>query len=449
MNEFNKILRPENSTDIFDIAIIGGGPAGIMAAISAAKINPKSKIAILEKNNDLGRKLLLTGNGRCNFTTSLVFEDLISSFGKKGKFFFEAFMELSNTDLIDFFKSRKIQPAHEEENKVFPEGGNSHTILNCLKDELAKANIKIYYNFAIIQLIKPDAQNILPDENKIILPGATDFFILSSKLNKRVFSKKVILATGGLSYPQTGSTGDGYKIAESFGHSILRLSPSLIPLVSSYLSSLELEGISLKNIVISAASDNKIVKSSKGDLIFTHFGLSGPAAISLGNTVYNLINAKKKVFGFLDLCPDINIEDLLKNYEKIRSLYTKKEILTTIKILLPFVPNDLTIKLFEILKIDQHQKTGNINKTLIANLLNTFKKFTFVIDGTLSFNEAIVTEGGIPIKEINPRTMESKVVKNLYFAGEIIEIQGPEGGFNLQKAFSTGWFAGRSAALSL
>jgi predicted Rossmann fold flavoprotein len=450
MGNINNILHPPSFNNNYDIAIIGGGPGGIMAAISARHANPKSRICILEKNNNLGRKLLLTGNGRCNFTTSLDLNELINSFGKRGRFFFEAFNSFSNKDLIEFFKVRGLLPLFENDYKVFPKNGNSLTVLNCLKDELSKANVDIHYNFEVSGISKILTSNVLNDcdysERK---SSGIEHFRIDSNLKSAIFSKKIIVSTGGLSYPQTGSRGDGYKIAQTFGHSILDLSPSLVAIMSDYLSSLKLKGISIKNAALSVMTDGRIEDRKTGDLIFTHFGISGPSPLSLGNIVYKLLKNRKEVIGNIDFSPDISIENILKKYEEMRNINSKKEIISIMKVILHYIPGELILKLFEISVINPHQKTGNIKNTEIMQFLNITKNFTFKIDGALSINEAIVTEGGIPVKEINPKSMESRLIKNLYFAGEIIEMQGPEGGFNLQKAFSTGWLAGKSAALNL
>ena len=446
MGNINRILKPSSFANSYNIAVIGGGPGGIMAAISARNANPKSRICILEKSNSLGRKLLLTGNGRCNYTTSLDLNELINSFGKQGRFFFEAFNSFSNKDLIEFFKLRGILPEYENDYKVFPKDGNSITILNCLKNELLENKIDIIYDFEVQSIVKylddNDSRNYKKD-----IPN--EVFKITSSINKNIFSKKVILATGGLSYPQTGSSGDGYEFARSFGHNIIQFSPSIIPILSKYVFSLNLQGVSLKKISIAVVSDKKIIKKETGDLIFTHFGISGPAAQNLGNIIFKEVNEGRNVYCSIDLCPDITLEGFLKKYKDLRALNSKKEINTIIKIIFADTPNELLLKIFSILKIDMHQKTGNIEKKDILKIINFSKNFIFKTEGTLPIREATVTEGGVSIKEIEPKTMESRIVKNLYFAGEIIEMQGPEGGFNLQKAFSTGWLAGKAAALDI
>ena len=447
MGNINSIPNSSYFTNIYDLAVIGGGPGGMMAAISARYANPKSRICILEKNNGLGKKLLLTGNGRCNYTTSLGLNELVNSFGKRGRFFFEAFNLFSNKDLIEFFKLRGVLPLYQNDFKVFPKEGNSHTILNCLKDELIKANIDIQYNFEVNGISKFSPVNTFNDSNKIERRGTENkYFRIDLNLDNNAFSKKIIISTGGLSYPQTGSSGDGYKFAQTLGHSILEPSPSLVAIVSDYLSSLNLKGISLKNAGLSITTEGKVEDKNNGALIFTHFGISGPNPLSLGNTVGRLKKRGEEVVGIIDFSPDISIENILNQYEEIRNSNSKKEIISIMKIILYYIPGELVLKLFEISGVNPHMKTGNAKNAQILQFLHNIKKFTFKIDGILPVSEAIVTEGGIPVKEINPRTMESRIIKNVYFAGEVIEMQGPEGGFNLQKAFSTGWLAGKAAA---
>jgi len=446
MDNFKNILESSLKDGIYDIAIIGGGPAGIMAAISAKRYNKNANVVILEKNNKLGKKLLLTGNGRCNFTTGVDQEELINSFGKNGIFFFEAFNAFSNKDLIEFFKTRGILPQYEHDNKVFPKDGNSFTILNCLKKELIDNNINIIYNFIVQSIDRhPDTKD--GNTNKKEIPK--EIFTIISAANKHIHSKKVIIATGGLSYPQTGSSGDGYELARSLGHNIVQLSPFLIPITSRYLSSLVLQGISLKNIGLSVISDKKTIKKVTGDIIFTHFGISGPAANSIGNIIFCELKKGRDLYCLIDMCPELTIESFIKKYEQLRIVNPKKEISTIIKIILKNIPNDIISKIFDILKIDIHLKIGNANKIILLKIINFSKNFIFRTEGTLPISEAIMTEGGIPIREIYSKTMESKVVKNLYYAGEIIELQGLEGGFNLQKAFSTGWLAGKMAAFDI
>lgn len=446
MDNFKNILESSLDGNTYNIAVIGGGPAGIMAAISAKEHKKNAKVVIIEKNKNLGKKLLLTGNGRCNFTTSLDLKELINSFGKRGRFFFEAFNSFSNKDLIEFFKSRGVLPGYENDYKVFPRDGNSLTILNCLKKELLKINIDVVYDFEVRCISK---YPIMEDCKTCKKEIPKEIFKIISSINTHIFSKKVILATGGLSYPQTGSSGDGYELARSFGHNIIQFSPSIIPIISRYLSSLGLQGITLKKIDLSVISDGKTVKKETGDLIFTHFGISGPAANNLGNIIFGELNKGRDLSCLIDLCPELTVEDFIKKYEELRAVSSKKEINTIIKMILKNIPNELLLKIFNILKIDMHQKTGNAAKKDILRIINFSKNFIFKTEGTLPIREAIVTEGGVPVKEINPKTMESRIAENLYFAGEVIEIQGPEGGFNLQKAFSTGWLAGKTAALDI
>jgi predicted Rossmann fold flavoprotein len=449
----------------YDIAIIGAGPAGIMAAISAACAGSAGNISIclLERNESAAKKLLLTGNGRCNYTANIDSNGMVAAFGKKGRFFSEAFNEFSNRDLIAFFRAEGIEPEYEksDENealiKVFPKNKNASSVRQCLIEKLQENSIQVFYGFR--------AEKVLKVKNPEETEENYHFEIQPlSGCEFSLFARKVILATGGRTYPQTGSTGDGYKIAKNLGHSINELSPYLVPVFSKDRDISSLAGISVKEAGLKIFAGGKVISKNTGSILFTHRGLSGPCALSIGHEVYKLLNNKYKkelmrehnpdlnqdfIRISLDLAPDLSFEDFKKEIFTIYRSNPKKELLTILNMILKNIPERLLDLILTRCKIMKNLKIGNLLKVELAGIYNTIKNLEFKIDNVLHFDEAIVTEGGIPVKEINPRDVQSVLAKGLYFAGEIIELAGPEGGFNLQKAFSTGWLAGKSAAEAL
>jgi predicted Rossmann fold flavoprotein len=455
----------------YDIAIIGTGPAGIMAAISAASARSSDNISIclLERNESAAKKLLLTGNGRCNYTADVDSNEMLSAFGKKGRFFSEAFNGFSNQDLVDFFRAEGIEPEYEKSGdnkaliKVFPKNKNASSVRQCLIEKLQKNNIDIFYGFR--------TEKVSEIKNFEETGGNYHFEVspYSSCGSFRVFARKVVVATGGRTYPQTGSTGDGYVIAKNLGHSINELSPYLVPVFSKDRDITLLSGISVKEAGLKILAGKKVIAENAGSILFTHRGLSGPCAVGVGHEVYKLLSNKNKSAlaanngmpfdehdpnrdspGIsIDLAPDLSFEDFRKEISRIYNSNPKKELLTILNMILKNVPERLLDLILTRSKIIKNLKIGNLSKVDINVIYNNIKNLEFRIDSALHFDEAIVTEGGIPVKEINPRNLQSLIANGLYFAGEIIELAGPEGGFNLQKAFSTGWLAGKSAAESL
>jgi predicted Rossmann fold flavoprotein len=454
----------------YDIAIIGAGPSGIMAAISAASARSLGKINIclLERNESAAKKLLLTGNGRCNYTADIDSNGLMSAFGKKGRFFSEAFNRFSNRDLIDFFKAEGIESEYEKSSenenliKVFPKNKNASSVRQCLVEKLLKKSINVFYGFRVERVLK--IKN--PEESnkkyafKINACNNCEFGVLA---------KRVVLATGGKTYPKTGSTGDGYEIAKNLGHSISELSPYLMPVFSKDRDIASLSGISVKVAGLKILAGEKVIAKNTGSVLFTHRGLSGPCAAGIGHEVYKLLNNEHKS-GFaehysiplsensprpaflkasIDLAPGLSFDDFRKEISRVYNSNPKKEMLTILNMVFETIPERLLDLILTRCEVIKNLKIGNLLKVEMTRIYNTIKNLEFKIDNKLYFDEAIVTEGGIPVKEINPRDFQSVITNGLYFAGEIIELAGPEGGFNLQKAFSTGWLAGKSAAESL
>lgn len=411
------------------VIIIGGGPAGMLAAISAAK--ESNEIILLEKNNSLGRKLLITGKGRCNITSSIEIDEFIKNIPGNGRFLYSAFQNYTNQDIIDLIESNGIKVKEERGNRIFPVTDKAEDVLNCLIKEMKK-----YKNIEIKTGKK--VETILTENGEV----------LGVKLEsgEKIFGSKIILATGGKSYPVTGSDGDGYKMAKSLGHTIEKIRGSLVPLTGDEKLCQSMQGLSLRNvkITIKDIEKNKKIYDDFGELLFTHFGVSGPTILSssahlLRYKEIDRLFKESKVKLYIDLKPALSNEELdlriRRDFEKIKN----KEFKNSLEKLLP---KKMIPAILDLSGIDINKKVNSITKEERQKLVELLKNFEINIDGFRPVEEAIVTAGGISIKEINPKTMESKLVKGLYFAGEIIDVDAYTGGFNLQIAYSTGYTAG-------
>lgn len=408
----------------FDVAIIGGGPAGMMAAISASA-NNGIRVCLLEKNKSLGKKLLLTGKGRCNITSSKDISEIVEKYGKRGGFYYSALTQFSNRDLINFFNERGVKTVVERGDRVFPQSGKADMVLECLIKELKKGGVVIEYFFEAAKIIK----------NKAI------FEITSSK-NGRFFARNVLICTGGMSYPATGSTGDGYQFAKQFGHTITPLSPALAALIVNSKKIRLLAGLSLKNINLTVLSNKKKVADIFGEMLFTHTGISGPIVLTISKQVYSELAKKNSVEVSLDLKPALDEKKLKRRIQREIEQIGKKEYRT---FLMKLLPKSLISLTMDLTAIDRHKKVGSLTRKEQERLISFLKDFKFKIDQVAPIESAIVTSGGLSITEIESKTMQSKIVPGLFFAGEVIELEGPTGGFNLQEAFSTGWVAGKLA----
>ncbi len=419
--------------------IIGGGPAGMMSAISAAENrSPKDEVIIVEKMNMLGKKLLITGKGRCNITSSLEMEDFIKNTPGNGMFLYSSFQQFTNKDIINFLKKQGLEVKEERGSRIFPITDKSTDVLNCFINRLKELKVKIYLNENVEQIITQKTE----EEQKVI----------GIKTNKRkIEADKVILATGGKSYPLTGSTGDGYKLVEKFGHTITKIKPSLVPL-EIYEKDIckELQGLSLRNIAIKITDleKNKLLYDDFGEMLFTHFGVSGPTILSSSAHLVRYKNIEEKcknkiVELSIDFKPALSEKKLeariLRDFEELKNKQFKNS-------LDKLLPQKLIPVIVEQSGISADKKVNEIIKEERKTLVKILKDFKLKIKGTRTIDEAIVTSGGIKISEIDPKTMESKLVKNLYFAGEIIDVDSYTGGFNLQIAYSTGFVAGKNAS---
>ena len=418
------------------VVIIGGGPAGMMAAITSAKQG--NDVILLEKMKSCGRKLLITGKGRCNITSSLPMDKFIENIPENGKFLYSAFKNFTNQDIITLLKENNVNVKEERGNRIFPLSDRSLDVLQAFENEMKKNKVKIYTETEVKEIKIKD--NVV---NKVI------YLNKRSGIVEEILTEKVILATGGKSYPLTGSTGDGYKIAKKLGHTITKISGSLVPLISKN-EDLQLcqamQGLSLRNISMKIVDEekNKKIYEDFGELLFTHFGVSGPTILSSSAHILRYKNVeellkKGKIKLQIDLKPALNEEKLnlrlLRDFEKFKN----KQIINSLNELLPKKMIEPVIKKA---KIKNEKRINEITKQERENLIRVIKCFEITISGFRPIEEAIITRGGINVKEINPKTMESKLIKGLYFAGEIIDVDAYTGGFNLQIAYSTGYTAG-------
>lgn len=411
------------------VIVIGGGPAGIISAISSARNG--DNVILIEKNNSLGKKLLITGKGRCNITSSIDISDFIKNVPGNGKFLYSAFQNFTNIDIIKLIEENGIKVKEERGNRIFPVTDNAKDVLMCFEKELRKyKNIEIRLNTKVKEIL---------EENKEVMG-----ILLES--GEKLLASKVIIATGGKSYPLTGSTGDGYKMASKLGHTVEKIRGSLVPLTADKILCQSMQGLSLRNVKIQIKDleKNKKIYEDFGEMLFTHFGISGPTILSssahlLRYKEIDRLLKENKIKLIIDLKPALSEEELDKRIRRDFEEFINKEFKNSLEKLLPKKMIESVINLSGINPI---KKVNEITKEERKNLVNLIKNFEVSIDGFRPVEEAIVTAGGISVKEINPKTMESKLVKGLYFAGEVIDVDAYTGGFNLQIAYSTGYTAG-------
>lgn len=413
-----------------NVIVIGGGPAGMMAAITAAEYG--NNVTIIEKNSDFGKKLLITGKGRCNITSSLYMSEFIKNTPGNGQFLYSAFQNYTNTDIIDFLKNQGLEVKEERGNRIFPVTDKSIDVLNCFKSKINELKIKKLFNTRVQKILVQNGE------------------VLGVRTEKEIIqTDKIILATGGKSYPLTGSTGDGYLIAKNIGHKVTEIRPSLVPLVIYEKNECkEMQGLSLRNVGIKIIdeSKNKLIYEDFGEMIFTHFGISGPTILSGSahlvryKEIDNLMK-EQKIKLQIDLKPALTEEQLDERILRDFKEFKNKQFKHALDKLLPQKMIPIVI---EKTKINEEKRVNEITKEERRNLVKVLKKFELTIKDFRPVEEAIITSGGINIKEINPKTMESKLVKGLYFAGEIIDVDSYTGGFNLQIAYSTGYVAGKT-----
>ncbi|KOA20911.1 ferredoxin--NADP reductase [Clostridium homopropionicum DSM 5847] len=400
------------------VIVVGGGPAGMMAAISAAN---KNKVTLIEKNPKLGKKLFITGKGRCNVTNSKDISEFFDNIPVNPTFLYSSLYTFTNENTIDFFNKLGVELKVERGNRVFPKSDKSSDIIKALEKELANKKVEVLLNSNIVELNK--------SENKI------NYLTLEN--GNKIYGDYFIFATGGVSYPQTGSTGDGYRFSKELGHSVVEPKAALVPIEVKEQYIKDLQGLSLVNVELSIKENEKTLYKEFGEMLFTHFGISGPIVLSASRVVNNRKNLK----AVINLKPALTKEELDKRIQKDFIKYSNKDFKNSLNDLLPQKLINTIIKLSN---IDENKKVNSITKEERKALVDLLQNFKLEIKGLRPIAEAIITSGGINTKEIDPSTMKSKIVDNLYFAGELIDVDAYTGGFNIQIALSTGYLAGSS-----
>lgn len=401
------------------IIVIGGGAAGMFAAAIAAEQG--HEVEVFEKNEKLGKKLFITGKGRCNLTNACDMEELFESVCTNAKFLYSAFYGFTNQDTIHFFEEAGLRMKTERGNRVFPLSDHSSDVIGVLERKMRQNGVKIYLNTKVEHLLIQDGQCI----------G------ICLEKEQKVFADRVIVATGGLSYPSTGSTGDGYRFAQSCGHKVTELMPSLVPFNVKESWAKELQGLSLKNISIEIRDGKKKLYDDFGEMMFTHFGVTGPVILSASGRIGKKLRQKELTM-ILDLKPALSEEQLDKRLLREFEEGQKKQFKNILGNLFPAKLIPVMIKLSE---ISPEKRVNEISREERQYFLHKIKHLELTLTGLRDYNEAIITKGGIQVKEINPATMESKLMKNLYFIGEVLDLDAVTGGFNLQIAWSTAYAA--------
>jgi hypothetical protein len=401
------------------VIVIGGGAAGMMAAIAAARNG--AGVVLLEKNEKLGKKLFITGKGRCNFTNAGDSEDLFNSIVTNKKFMYSSLNGFSNYDCMSFFDELGLKFKIERGNRAFPESDHSSDVIGCMQRELKRQNVDVRLNTEVKDIIVEDG-------------SACGVVTATENLKADV----IIVATGGNSYQSTGSTGDGYRFAKKTGHEVTQILPALVPFNVGEQWEADLQGLSLKNISITVLDGDKQLYTDFGEMLFTHFGVSGPVILSASSFVAKQLK-NRNLRLVIDLKPALSFEQLdervLRDFDEEKNKAFKNS-------LDKLLPKKLIPVVVMLSGIDGNKKVNEITRQERQTIVKLLKEFELTLTGLRGFNEAIITQGGVNVKQINPTTMESKLVKNLYFAGEVLDVDAVTGGFNLQIAWSTGFAAG-------
>ena len=407
------------------VIVVGGGAAGLMAAVSAAQSG--AEVVLLEKNNRLGKKLLITGKGRCNVTNTAQLQDFVKNIPGNGKVLYSVFSKFFNWDVRSFFEELDVPLKEERGGRVFPVSDKAIDIVNAFERILRKLAVQIKLDEAV--------RFLKVEDNKVV--GVI------TEEDKYYEADAIILATGGSSFPGTGSTGDGYRMARQIGHTVEPLFPALVPLECEEDWVKEFQGLSLRNINLSVLVDGKNTQEMFGEMLFTHFGVSGPIILSLSRDIAKYLKAGKTVELSLNLKPALTREQLDKRICRDFEKYNRKQIKNALGDLLP---SKMISNIIDLAFIDENKYVNQISKEERERLVDLLQNLVMTVTKTRPLSEAIVTAGGISTKEINPKTMESKLIKDLYCVGEVVDVDAFTGGYNLQAAFSMGFVAGENAS---
>lgn len=406
-----------------NVIVVGGGAAGMMAAVFAARNG--QNVQLLEKNEKLGKKLFITGKGRCNITNAADIEDLFTAVISNPKFLYSGFYSFTNQQVIDFFEELGVKTKIERGERVFPVSDHSSDVIAAFSRELKSLGVSVS--------LHTEVRELLCEQDKVCGVLLTN--------GKKMKADAVIVATGGISYPSTGSTGDGYRFAKETGHRVTELLPSLVPMEVRQWYAKELQGLSLRNIEIRITDGKKKLYEEFGEMLFTHYGVTGPVILSASSVVGKTLR-KKELTLHIDLKPALSEEQLDKRILREFDANHNKQYKNSIDSLFPAKLKPVMIELSE---IEPEKKVNEITKEERQRLVHLIKDFTMTLTGLRGYNEAIITKGGVSVKEIDPGTMESKKMKGLYFAGEVLDLDAVTGGYNLQIAWSTGYLAGINA----
>jgi len=406
----------------YDVIICGAGAAGSMAAIRAGA--RRKKVLLLERNQALGRKILLTSNGRCNFTNTASIELFFKKIKPRGEFYREAFTQFFNTDLINFFEAYGVKHKVEDNGRVLPVSDDAKAITTALTKAMEQYAVEILYSCRVVKGTKEKQFQVITDNGEIF------------------YAPRIVLTTGGVSYPLTGSSGDGLEIACSFGHTITALSSALAPIVLAEPFCKDLQGLSFSDVTIAFNEGKKRFVSHQGDILFTHFGLSGPVVLDLSAQIGALLENNPVAEIAIDFLPRIKAEIIENKLKDLCHTAAKAQAKTVLE---EFLAKRMTGIFLKHLDIAADKQSNQLNKLERIAIIRGLKAFKLKVDKVLGLEAAMVTNGGVSLKEIDPKTMQSKLVPGLYFAGEIIEGYCLSGGYNLQQAFSTGYLAGEQA----
>lgn len=422
------------------VVVIGGGPAGMMAALAASECG--HEVLLLEKNEKLGKKLYITGKGRCNITNSGDMEELFAAVMTNSKFLYSSFYGYDNMQVMDFFEREGLAIKVERGNRVFPVSDHSSDVINTLQRALKKAGVEVKLYTEVSRVLCEERKNADELDKKEPQQIVTGVELKSGLVDgkKMVVADSVIIATGGFSYQATGSTGDGYRFAREAGHTVTDIHPSLVPFNCKEDYVKEMQGLALKNVTVRIFDGKKKLYEDFGEMLFTHFGVSGPLLLSASAMIAPKFTGKELQMT-IDLKPALDEEQLdkriLKDFEEAKNKQFKNSIGK-------LFPTKMIPVILELSEIDPDKKVNEITKEERSSFVKLIKAFPVTLTGLRDFKEAIITRGGVKVSEVNPSTMESKKVKNLYFCGEVLDLDALTGGYNLQIAWSTGHLAGIS-----